>query len=115
METKKTDFQNNFRVVRLEEADVRTRSDHFLKLKQLVSAHESMYPDIQKWFKSKVCPGIRDAERVAFVGYLENKPVVSAIVKRGEVAKFCHLHVVEGLREAQLGEVFFSLMANEVR
>src|SRR5208282_5459777 len=107
--------ENRFRVVRLEEGDVRSQTDHFNDLRRLILAHEPMYPDIAKWFKQKVTPGVRSTERVAFVGYLDEKPTVSAIVKRGENAKFCHLHIAETLREAHLGDVFFSLMAYEVR
>src|SRR6185436_6003636 len=94
------DIQKRFQVVRLEEGDVRSKTDHFTELKNLILAHEGMYPDIEKWFRSKVCPGVRSTERAAFVGYLDQKPVVSAVVKRGENAKFCHLHITQGLREA---------------
>jgi predicted transcriptional regulator len=115
MESNITNVQKRFRVVRLEEGDICSRTDNFNQLKQLILAHEPMYPDIAKWFQNKVCPGVRSAERVAFIGYLDEKPAVSAVVKRGESAKFCHLHIDEGLREAHLGEIFFSLMAHEVR
>jgi len=109
------DIQRRFQVVRLEEGDIGSKTDHFNELRRLVLAHEGMYPDIEKWFRDKVCPGVRSTERAAFIGYLDEKPVVSAVVKRGEKAKFCHLHIEQGLREAHLGEIFFSLMAHEVR
>jgi predicted transcriptional regulator len=115
MEAELLNIEKQFRVVRLEEGDVRSRTDHFEHLKQLVLTHEHMYPEIAKWFREKVTPGVRNAERVAFIGYLDEKPCVSAIVKRGAVAKFCHLHIAEGLQNLNLGDVFFSLMANEVR
>jgi predicted transcriptional regulator len=115
MDAQLINIRKNFTVVRLEEADVRHRTDHYADLKKLVLAHEPMHPDIAKWFRDKVGPGVQTTERVAFVGYLDEKPAVSAIVKRGENAKFCHLHIMEALREANLGDVFFSLMAYEVR
>ncbi|MGB8367874.1 MAG: hypothetical protein ACLPYZ_00670 [Limisphaerales bacterium] len=115
MEQNPTNIQRRFKVVRLEEGDICSRTDHYSHLRQLILAHEPMYPDIAKWFQNKVCPGVRSTERVAFIGYLDEKPTVSAVVKRGENAKFCHLHITEGLREAHLGEIFFSLMAYEVR
>jgi len=115
MEADMLTVERNFRVVRLEEADVRARTDSFEHLKRLILAHELMYPEIAKWFREKVAPGVRSAERVAFIGYVDEKPCVSAVVKRGAVAKFCHLHITEGLQNLNLGDVFFSLMANEVR
>jgi predicted transcriptional regulator len=74
-----------------------------------------MYPAIEQWLSTKVLPGIRQDERVAFVGYLDQTPLVSAVVKKGADAKFCHLHIDSVLRDFHLGEVFFSLMALEVR
>src|SRR5947209_4649774 len=115
MITDSGEILKSFSVARLEEADVNARSDHFIKLRELVLAHEPMYPEIRGWFKERVIPGVRDSERIAFVGYLNEKPVVSAIVKRGAQAKFCHLHISEHLRDFNLGEVFFALMANEVK
>jgi predicted transcriptional regulator len=115
MEADLLTVEKNFRVVRLEEADVRARTDSYEHLKRLVLTHEHMYPDIAKWFREKVAPGVRSAERVAFIGYVDEKPCVSAVVKRGAVAKFCHLHITQGLQNLNLGDVFFSLMANEVR
>lgn len=73
-----------------------------------------MYPEIERWYSSKVLPGIRQGERVAFIGYLNEKPAVSAVVKKGSNAKFCHLRLHEGIKESNLGEVFFSLMALEI-
>ena len=115
MKSNLINIQKNFKVVRLEEGDVRLLTDHYKDLKKLILAHEPMYPDIAKWFSEKVSPGVKTTERVAFVGYLDEKHAVSAIVKRGENAKFCHLHITESLRDANLGDVFFSLMAYEVR
>ena len=84
-------IQKSFQVVRLTEADVRSRTDNFEQLRELILAHEQMYPDIARWFRDKVTSGLRTTERVAFVGFLDERPVVSAVVKRGAVAKFCHL------------------------
>jgi predicted transcriptional regulator len=115
MKSDLTDIRKKFQVVRLEESDVRSRTDHFQELRRLILTHEHMYPEIAEWFRGKVTPGIRATERAAFIGYLDDRPVVSAVVKRGAVAKFCHLHIEEGIQNSNLGEVFFSLMANEVR
>jgi predicted transcriptional regulator len=105
----------NFQVVRLSEADARGDSDHLKKLRELVLENEPMYPNIEKWFDAKVVPGLKDSERIGYVGYLDEKPAVSAIIKRGEAAKFCHLRIREYLQDVHLGEVFFALMGLEVK
>ncbi len=74
-----------------------------------------MYPGIEKWFQNKVIPGMRTTERVGIIGYLDNQPAASAIVKRGESSKFCHLHLKDNARNESLGDLFFMLMAEKVR
>lgn len=107
--------KENFRVVRLSEADARAGSDHLKKLRELVLENEPMYPHIDKWFDAKVVPGLKNSERIGYVGYLDEKPAVSAVVKRGEASKFCHLRIREDLQDIHLGEAFFALMGLEVR
>ena len=105
----------NFKIVRLAEGDVRGKSDHLANFRQLIVSNQEMYPAIERWYTDKVIPGIRHEERVAFVGYLEENPVVSAVVKKGDAAKFCHLRLDPSVMDSHLGEVFFSLMALEIR
>jgi predicted transcriptional regulator len=107
--------KENFKIVRLAEGDVRCKTDHLANFEGLILANERMYPEIARWYSKKVLPGIRQEERVAFIGYLDEKPAVSAIVKKGNDAKFCHLRIHEDLHDANLGEVFFSMMALEIR
>lgn len=107
--------KEKFQIVRLAEGDVRCKTDHLANFKDLILANEPMYPEIERWYSGKVLPGIRQDERVAFVGYLNERPAVSAVVKKGATAKFCHLRLHEDLRDSNLGEVFFSLMALEIR
>lgn len=108
-------MKENFQIVRLAEGDVRCKSDHLANFKDLILSNHQMYPKIECWLSEKVLPGIRQDERVAFIGYLDEKPAVSAVVKKGNDAKFCHLRIHEDLQESNLGEVFFSLMSLEVR
>ena len=105
----------NFQIVRLAEGDVRCKSDHLANFENLILANQRMYPEIERWYSNKVLPGIRQEERVAFIGYLNEKPAVSAVVKKGSDAKFCHLRINEELQDSSLGEVFFSMMALEIR
>jgi predicted transcriptional regulator len=107
--------KENFKIVRLAEGDVRCKSDHLANFADLLLANQRMYPEIERWYSSKVLPGIRQEERVAFIGYLNEKPAVSAVVKKGSDAKFCHLRIHETLHDFNLGEVFFSMMALEIR
>lgn len=106
----KTDFQ----IARLTGRDATDESDHLMAFRDLVSKNEAMYPGIDAWLKKKVIPGIRSLERTAYVGYLEEEPVVSAVVKKGHDAKICHLRIDKELEDCHLGEIFFSLMAIDV-
>jgi predicted transcriptional regulator len=105
----------DFKVVRLGKADAEDLTDHLKTLRELVLENEPMYPNIDTWFDKKVIPGMKISERVGYVGYLDGKPVVSSIVKRGKAAKFCHLNIKPNLQDTHLGEAFFTLMAIETR
>jgi len=107
--------KGDFRVVRLSEADACADSDYLKQLRELVLENEPMYPHIDKWFDKKVLPGLKDSRRIGYVGYLDEKPVVSAIVKRGNKSKFCHLRIKDALQDYNLGNAFFCLMGLEVK
>lgn len=107
--------KGNFQVVRLSEADARAGNDHLKRLRDLILENEPMYPNIEKWFDEKVMEGLKISERIGYIGYLDEKPAVSAVVKRGEDAKFCHLKIKEELQDIHLGEAFFTFMGLEVR
>ncbi len=108
-------IKDDFRIVRLNEADAICLSDHLHNLKNLVLTKEDIYPKIDKWFNRKVISGLKINERSAFIGYLNEKPVVSAVVKRGKKSKFCHLRISDELQDYNLGEIFFCSMALDVR
>lgn len=108
-------LQGAFRIVKLKESDAYGDTDHLKTFKNLVLANEDMYPGITKWLKAKVIPGLKSTERVAYVGYEGETPIVSAVLKRGEKAKFCHLRIHDDFQDADLGQVFFSQMALEIR
>lgn len=105
----------DFSIVRLSEYDVRGLSDHFMDLRELILRNEQMYPGIDRWLDEKVIPGLSNSERIGYIGYLDEVPAVSAVVKRGESSKFCHLKIREDLQDKHLGEAFFCLMALEAR
>ncbi len=103
------------RIARLGPDDAKRETDRLRVLQSLIHRHEDMYPGIDKWVKRKVLPGLKSKERVAFVGYEEETPILSAVVRRGSESKFCHLRIAESFQDQHLGELLFSLMAREVR
>lgn len=105
----------NFQVVRITSEDARRATDSLGLLARQITVSDEMYPNIYSWFRDKVIPGLRDGSRVAYVGLEGETPVASAIVKQGERAKFCHLRIASEFRDVHLGEVFFTIMALEVR
>lgn len=107
--------EKELRIVRLNGRDISGRSDNAIALSKLIAEHDDMYPGIDKWFEKKVIPGIINGERVGFIGLHDGAPIISAIVKKGELSKFCHLHIADSFRDTHLGEVFFCMMAAEVR
>ncbi len=61
--------KGDFRIVRLRETDAIRKSDHLKTFSELVSENAPMYPGIQDWLRSKILPGLKSNERVAYVGY----------------------------------------------
>jgi predicted transcriptional regulator len=107
--------QQDIRVIRLAEEDAKRASDSLNLLNDLLAANEEIYPAIQRWYRDKVVPGLRDGSRVAYIGFEGDLPILTAVVKRGERAKFCHLRIASDFQDLHLGEVFFAIMALEVR
>lgn len=102
-------------IVEITSSDARTRSDKLKLLGDLILRSEPMYPGIDRWFKSKVVPGLASGERTALIAEVDGSPVASAVVKRGHRSKFCHLRIDESEQDRHLGELLFSLMAMHVR
>jgi len=108
-------MKHDLKLVRLFEDDAKSCTDHLRALSDLIVANEEVYPGINKWLRNKVIPGLKSGERVAFVGYLHEEPAISAVVKRGGNAKFCHLKINTEIQDIHLGELFLALMALEVK
>lgn len=108
-------FEHAVSIVRLTGEDAKHRTDHLEALRRLLLINEPMYPDIGRWVERKVIPGLRTGERVAYIGYRGEQPIASAVVKQGRHAKFCHLRLEDDARGAGLGDLFFALMAHDVR
>jgi predicted transcriptional regulator/N-acetylglutamate synthase-like GNAT family acetyltransferase len=102
-------------LTRITAHDVSERSDVFLTFRDLIIVNEPSYPGIRKWLDEKVAPGVRSEERSAFIAFADDKPVATAVVKRGGESKFCHLRISDEAQDRNLGELLFALMAAEVR
>lgn len=105
----------DFRVVRLGEVDALHHSDELKTLTNLIETSEDMYPNIRRWIRDKVVPGLRSSERVAWVAYENERPVATAVLKRGARTKFCHVRVESGFQDLDLGQLFFTQMTLETR
>jgi predicted transcriptional regulator len=103
--------EDKIKIIELNNLDIIKKSPNYSTALQLISSHEQNYPDIENWFKTKVVPGIKTGERGVYLGFHNDNPIASAVVKKGEEAKFCHLHINEMLRNQNIGDIFFLLMA----
>ena len=108
-------LESNLEIIRVTKDDVVKMTDKIKLLSKLISEHQSMYPDIGRWLNTKVLPGIKKDERIAYIGLNNKEPVVSAIVKRGGNSKFCHLHIHQDFRDQNIGDLFFAMMAIDVK
>lgn len=107
--------ERNFKLVCITDRDVRTKSDWFLDFRQLILRNEVMYPAIERWFERMVVSGLKSKERLGYIGLRDDRPVASAVVKKGRTSKFCHLKLDESVQNHGFGELLFVLMALEAR
>src|ERR1700686_5160318 len=105
----------NLQIAKITKADVIYNSDLLNLFKISVLKHEEMYPGISTWLKNKVLPGIKNGQRIAYLGLCNDKPAVTAVVKIGASSKFCHLHIEKNLQDKNIGELFFAMMIVDVR
>src|SRR5579872_5791396 len=89
---------NKIEILEVRNSDILRETDVFKAAKSLIDKHQGKYPGIVNWFDQKVLPDIKLEERAVYLGINNSIPVASAVVKRGEFSKFCHLHIEEELR-----------------
>ncbi|MBW2621637.1 MAG: hypothetical protein JRD68_01905 [Deltaproteobacteria bacterium] len=106
---------SNIEIVELKKLDIVRQTDKLRLFSRLINKHEPMYPNIETWFRKKVLHGIKDGQRKAYLCLRNEEPVATAVVKLGAQSKFCHLHMTPDVREQHLGDLFFSMMALDVR
>jgi predicted transcriptional regulator len=104
-------IQNKIEIVEIKSSDIVRETDVFKAANSLIKKHEDKYPEIKSWFDNKVLPEIKSDERALYLGLNNSVPIATAVVKRGEDSKFCHLHIEEELRHNNLGDIFFILMS----
>jgi predicted transcriptional regulator len=104
-----------FRIVELGSSDAEKWTDQLKILRGLVETNQPMYPNIERWFDTKVVPGLRSCERVAWVAYEGEAAIASAILKVGGRSKFCHLRIHQDFQDMDLGQMFFTQMTMEAR
>lgn len=107
----KTDLQ----IIKLVPNDIKQKSDRYFQFLDLILKHEDMYPGIDKWVFNKVLNGIINDSRIAYLGFIDGVPIVSSIVKKGKHSKFCHLNIDEKYRNNNVGDLFFAMMALDVK
>jgi predicted transcriptional regulator len=103
------------RIVEIGNRDLGGWDDHIKVLRALINANQTMYPAIDRWFSTKVLPGLKSCKRIAYVAYEGDNPIASAVLKLGPRAKFCHLRIREDFQDQDLGQMFFTLMTLEIR
>ena len=84
-------------------------------LATMVEECEDLYPGIDIWFKKKVVPGLKERNRVAFLVYHDDRPIGSAVVRKGDDAKLCSLRILPEEQKKGLGHLLMALVANEIR
>lgn len=108
-------IENKIEIIEIKATDVLKETEAYKSAFDLIIRHENKYPDISRWFKTKVLPDIRQNERALYVGFNNDIPIATAVVKKGLDSKFCHLHIEEGMRHKNIGDIFFMLMSIYVK
>jgi predicted transcriptional regulator len=113
--TKTVNTLDSIKIVKLDHYDAKRQTDQMIEFNNLILSNEEMYPKIGNWLVDKVIPGLQVKERVAYIGYSNERPIISAVVKKGDLSKFCHLKIENNFQDHNLGEMFFALMSLEVK
>lgn len=105
----------DFRFVELGEVDARKLTDNLQILRELIVSSETMYPNIKRWFDTKVVPGLKTKQRIAWIAYEGENAIASAVLKIGDRSKICHLRIHRDFQDMDLGQMFFTQMTLEAR
>lgn len=107
-------LKGNFQIAELSSQDACQWSDKAEDLRNFICASEDMYPGINRWFEDKVIPGLRCAERIAYVGYENEQTIASAVLKIGKRSKLCHLKIHEDFQDSHLGQMFLTQITSAI-
>lgn len=89
----------------------RNASSTIRHLRDLLVHIDPSYPGIEKWLDTKVIAHLADDSRRAYLVYQDQRPIASAIAKKGEAAKLCNLRIGPEWKERKLGTLLISLLA----
>ncbi|OGU17002.1 MAG: hypothetical protein A2X61_07565 [Ignavibacteria bacterium GWB2_35_12] len=103
--------EDDFQLIDIRSTTFETYEPFIKVLKELIIKNEVLYPNIDKWFKNKVIPGLKSGERIGYIGFIGKTPIAASILKISNDAKFCHLSIDENYSNINLGDLFFSEMA----
>ncbi len=91
------------------------KDDELDHLKKMIEECEDLYPGIDIWFKKKVSSDLITGERQAILIYSNDKPIGSAILRKGDNAKLCSMRVVESFQKDGIGSLLMALIGLELR
>ena len=109
------DLKDKFHIFKISSSDIENNTDNWHTFANLVLENEESYPNINQWLADKVIPGLIHDERLALIGFYEELPIATAILKKGYDTKLCHLKINDNFQDKHLGQLFFSIMAAEVK
>ena len=84
-------------------------TDFYSDLKTMIEEYEPLYPGIDLWFRKKVAPELaKGKRRHGIIIYHDDKPVGSAIIRKGEHVKICSMRVTPDYQHKHLGRALMA-------
>ena len=98
-------MHDQIRILELSETDIKSKSDFYRLIYGLIQNHECNYPDIKRWFDTKVISGVKEKESAVYVGFKDEIPFATSIVNKLRHSKFCLLHIDESMRNRYVSDI----------
>jgi len=102
--------RNDLKLAYVGKLDIKLKTNNLACFKNMILKHKDLYHDIDKWLETKVLPGIKNGERIAYIGLRNGIPIASAVLKLGNNCKFCHVSIDKEAQNSHFGEIIFSMM-----
>ena len=107
-------FKSIFRVIKFSGKNPQKEKAHS-DMKVMIEECEDLYPGIDIWFKKKASPELKEGKRHGIIIYHDDKPVGSAIVRKGEHAKLCSMRILPDYQYNHLGRLLMAIIALDIR